>query len=318
MNEPVAHPPPEQIGKYQVLRKLGEGATSEVYLCHDPFAERDVAVKVVFGDRCNDPSAASCSASCSSPRPRSPASCAPAHRADLRRGRRRPDVSYIVMEYVDGGTLEPYCEAGAAPADRQDRRDRLQVHAARSISPTRQGVTHRDIKPANILLAGETDIKISDFGAALITTADTTQVSGIGSPAYMSPQQVKEHPLDHQTDIYSLGVVMYQLLTGRLPFQARNNFSHDVPDHQRRAAAALVAAQRRSRARSTTSCARRCRRTSSGATRPGRSSRSTSPMRVRQGTLVDAPAGSRRHREVQHPARHCRSSTTSPTPNSGR
>ena len=76
-----------------------------------------------------------------------------------------------------------------------------------------------------VLLAGETDIKISDFGAALLSTGDETQVAGIGSPAYMSPEQIKEHTLNHQTDIYSLGVVMYQLLTGTLPFQATNNFS---------------------------------------------------------------------------------------------
>jgi serine/threonine protein kinase len=71
------------------------------------------------------------------------------------------------------------------------------------------------------------DIKISDFGAALLSSGEQTrtQVSGIGSPAYMSPQQVREMPLNHQTDIYSLGVVMYQLLTGRLPFQASNNYS---------------------------------------------------------------------------------------------
>ena len=103
------------------------------------------------------------------------------------------------------------------------------------------GITHRDIKPANILQASSDnlggDIKISDFGAALFTNEDQTrtQVSGIGSPAYMSPQQVREMPLNHQTDIYSLGVVMYQLLTGRLPFQASNNYSmvyqitHDAP-----------------------------------------------------------------------------------------
>jgi hypothetical protein len=87
------------------------------------------------------------------------------------------------------------------------------------------GITHRDLKPANILYTGETDVKISDFGAALIASGDVTQVSAIGSPAYMSPEQVKEHALNHQTDIYSLGVVMYQLLAGRLPFQATNNFS---------------------------------------------------------------------------------------------
>jgi hypothetical protein len=68
-------------------------------------------------------------------------------------------------------------------------------------------------------------VKVTDFGAALIASGESTQISAIGSPAYMSPQQVKEHPLDHRTDIYSMGVVMYHLLAGRLPFQASNNFS---------------------------------------------------------------------------------------------
>src|SRR5262249_1674327 len=89
----------------------------------------------------------------------------------------------------------------------------------------RQGVIHRDIKPANILLTHDNQIKITDFGAALTEATETTQVSGIGSPAYMSPQQVREQQLTHQTDIFSLGVVLYQLLTGRLPFQAANNYS---------------------------------------------------------------------------------------------
>jgi len=90
----------------------------------------------------------------------------------------------------------------------------------------RQGVIHRDIKPANIMLGQNTDIKITDFGTALAFKSDRTQVSGVlGSPAYMSPEQVTEKPLTHQTDIYSLGVVMHQLLTGRVPFAADNQFT---------------------------------------------------------------------------------------------
>jgi serine/threonine protein kinase len=133
-------------------------------------------------------------------------------------------MSYIVMEYVDGGTLERFCsKSRLLPIDKLVE---MAFKCTRALEFAHKlGVTHRDIKPANILLAGATDIKISDFGAALMASADHTQVSGIGSPAYMSPQQIKEHPLDHRTDIYSLGVVMYQLLTGALPFQATNNFS---------------------------------------------------------------------------------------------
>jgi serine/threonine protein kinase len=80
------------------------------------------------------------------------------------------------------------------------------------------GVIHRDIKPANILLTGESDIKISDFGAALTVTSESTQITGIGSPAYMSPEQLREESLTHQTDMFSLAVVIYQLLTGHQPF----------------------------------------------------------------------------------------------------
>jgi serine/threonine protein kinase len=135
-------------------------------------------------------------------------------------------MSYIVMEYVAGGTLEPFCAPGELlPLDKIVE---IAFKATRALDFAHKlGVTHRDIKPANILLvgAGGTDIKITDFGSAIMSSGDTTQVTGIGSPAYMSPQQIKEQPLDHRTDVYSLGVVMYQLLTGVLPFNARNNFS---------------------------------------------------------------------------------------------
>src|SRR5258708_23865054 len=91
------------------------------------------------------------------------------------------------------------------------------------------GVTHRDIKPANILHTSDTEVKITDFGAALITSAVTTQVSAIGSPADMSPEQVKEQPLDHQTDIYSMGVVVYHPLTRPPPFNPAQKFPPTYP-----------------------------------------------------------------------------------------
>ncbi len=134
------------------------------------------------------------------------------------------DGSYIVMEYVAGGTLEPY----TLPAALLPINDIVEIifKCCKALDYAhRHGIIHRDIKPANILLTGETDIKISDFGAALSVTAETTQVSGIGSPAYMSPEQLQELTLSHQTDIFSLGVVMYQLLTGALPFKSTNNYS---------------------------------------------------------------------------------------------
>lgn len=138
------------------------------------------------------------------------------------------DLCYIVMEYVPGGTLEACCTPGSLlPIERVVE---IIFKCTRALDfAHRIGITHRDIKPANILFSGDDtlsgDIKISDFGAAIVDAPERTQVSGIGSPAYMSPQQVRELALDHQTDIYSLGVVMYQLLTGQLPFQASSNYN---------------------------------------------------------------------------------------------
>jgi len=214
----------DRIGKYQVIRKLGDGATSEVYLCHDEFAGRDVAVKIVYQDRLNDPQGgkvfrklfvteASLAGKLSHP-----------HIAQIYDAVVGDKMSYIVMEYVPGGTLEPFC----APENLLplDKIVEIVFKCTRALDFAHKlGVTHRDIKPANILIVGGTDIKITDFGSAITATGDTTQVTGVGSPAYMSPQQIKEQPLDHRTDIYSLGVVMHQLLSGVLPFNAKNNFS---------------------------------------------------------------------------------------------
>ncbi len=214
----------DKIGKYPVRKKLGEGASSEVYLCHDPFNDRDVAIKVVFAESLKDPehgrlykklfvTEASLAGKLQHP-----------HICQIYDAVSEEALHYIVMEYVDGGTLEPFCQPeNLLPIDKVVE---IAFKCTRALEIAhKMGITHRDIKPANILYTGETDVKITDFGAALISSGETTQIAAIGSPAYMSPQQVKEHPLDHRTDIYSVGVVMYHLLTGRLPFQAPNNFS---------------------------------------------------------------------------------------------
>jgi serine/threonine protein kinase len=214
----------EKIGKYQVVRKLGEGATSEVYLCHDTFADREVAIKVVFADSLADAENRKLFRKLFITEASLAGKLAHPHIVQIYDAVVDEGISYVVMEYVDGGTLEPHCNANALlPVDRIVE---IVFKCTRALDfANRAGVIHRDIKPANILLHGDTDIKISDFGSALITTSIATQVSGIGSPAYMSPQQIKEHPLTLQTDIYSLGVVTYQMLTGQLPFQGSNNFS---------------------------------------------------------------------------------------------
>jgi serine/threonine protein kinase len=214
----------DKIGKYEIRGKLGEGATSAVYLAWDPFVQRQVAVKRIFPEVLKDRdrgrlyrhlliNEASLAGKLIHP-----------HIVQIYDALVDEDQGYIVMEYVAGDTLERHCSPEALlPLEKVVE---IVFKCTRALDYAyHHGITHRDIKPANILLAEGGDIKISDFGAALMTANDRTQVSGIGSPAYMSPQQVREMPLNHQTDIYSLGVVLYQLLTGRLPFQASNNYS---------------------------------------------------------------------------------------------
>ncbi|MCC6611423.1 MAG: protein kinase [Burkholderiales bacterium] len=218
---------PDYIGKYQVMRKLGDGATSEVFLCHDEFAKRDVAVKVVYLNRAGDGADGRVHRKLFVTEASLAGKLAHPHIVQIYDAVVSDGASYIVMEYVPGGTLERYC----APESLLPIEKVVEIvfKCTRALDfAHRLGITHRDIKPTNILLAaeGSTDIKICDFGAAIMSGGrDTTQVTGIGSPAYMSPQQVREQPLDHRTDVYSLGVVMYQLMTGALPYQGKNNFS---------------------------------------------------------------------------------------------
>jgi hypothetical protein len=131
---------------------------------------------------------------------------------------------YIVMEYVDGGTLEDHC----APEKLLPFPQVAQIiyKCCKGLGfAQRAGLVHRDIKPANILLGKDGRIKVTDFGAAAnARMKDITQVSGLGSAAYMSPQQLDGQTLTYHADIYSLGLVLFKLLTGRLPFAATSIF----------------------------------------------------------------------------------------------
>jgi serine/threonine protein kinase len=213
---------PKFIGKYEVIKKLGQGATSTVYLAYDPFAGRMVAVKVLKPEILKDPKTgaihrkqllneASLAGKLSHP-----------HIITIYDAVVEGDICYVVMEYVNGGTLEKFTEP-----DQLLPMDKVVEHmfkCCRALNYAQfNGVIHRDIKPANMLLDEHGEIKISDMGAAImLNNADQTQINDIGSPVYMSPEQIGGELLTHQTDIYSLGVVMYCLLTGRLPFTAKN------------------------------------------------------------------------------------------------
>lgn len=214
----------EKIGKYEIIRTLGKGATATVYLCRDPDADREVAVKLIqLG---SDNAAMS-------------RRLMKLFQTESGIGRRldhpnivriydavvEPERAYIVMEYVDGTPLDQFVSISKL----------LPLHRVIGIIfkcalaldyAYREGVIHRDIKPANILVTADDEAKITDFGLSLNLQRgegrDSTFIMGVGSPAYMSPEQIKAYPLNQKTDLYSLGVVLFQLLTGRLPFRANN------------------------------------------------------------------------------------------------
>lgn len=217
-----------RIGKYEIVREIGRGATATVYLGHDPFTQREVAIKVAFPEILKHKERGKLYTHLFLNEASLVGKLQHPHIVQIFDAVVAEDLCYIVMEHVQGGTLEDFCTSDKLlPIERVVE---IIFKCTRALAfASRIGVTHRDIKPANVLFAGSDpnagEIKISDFGAALIDVPDRTQVSGIGSPAYMSPEQVRELPLNHQTDIYSLGVVMYQLLTGQLPFQASTNYN---------------------------------------------------------------------------------------------
>ncbi len=211
----------QKIGKYEILRKIGDGATSAVFLALDAFNSREVVIKLVSQHALKDDThgkllhhlfltEASLAGKLIHP-----------HIVEIYDAVADEDNTYIVMEYVSGGTLQRFTRGDNLLA----LGDVIEViyKCARALDfASQMGVIHRDIKPANILVKDNTDIKITDFGSAAMLLTTRTVVEGIGTPAYMSPEQHLNQPINLQTDIYALGVVMFQLLTGRLPFRADN------------------------------------------------------------------------------------------------
>lgn len=207
-----------KLGKYELLQKLGAGSTSTVYLGRDPFARRDVAIKVAMPDILGHPHKGRVYSRLFLNEAALVGKLKHPHIVQIYDAVVAEKLCYIVMEYVAGGTLEDHAAPGRLlPVEQVVE---LIFKCTRALDfASRLGLTHRDIKPANLLLAGTGDIKISDFGTAIDRhRIDQTQVTGIGSPGYMSPEQVRQLELDPRTDIYSLGIVLFQLLTGQLPF----------------------------------------------------------------------------------------------------
>ncbi len=223
----MAHTVPEKLGKYEVREEIDRGSMGVVYLGHDPYIDRQVAIKVAFLDSLNDPESGERYRKMFFNEAHTAGLLTHPNIINIYDAGVDEDNCYIVMEYIEGGgTLSPFCASdNLLPVPKVVE---IVFKCAKALDYAhRQGVVHRDIKPSNILFSPDQEVKIGDFSIAHIYKADstTTQVGGMmGSPRYMSPEQLREEQIANQTDVYSLGIVMYELLTGQQPFRA-DNFS---------------------------------------------------------------------------------------------
>jgi len=207
-------------GRYVVERFLGAGGMAQVYLTHDEVLDRHVALKILREQYAEDEEfverfrrEARNAASLSHPNIVS----------IYDQGRSEDGAYYIAIEYVPGGTL----------IERMRREGVFTSHAAVEVAlqitdalseAHEKGVIHRDIKPQNVLLTHKGDVKVTDFGiaraAASASSVATATGAVLGTAAYMSPEQARGEPVGPQSDLYSLGVVLYEMLTGTLPYEA--------------------------------------------------------------------------------------------------
>ena len=204
-----------QFGKYEVKRPLGSGASGTVYCALDTFAGKEVALKVFESGVLKEEQTrrqfrneAALAGRLSHP-----------HIVEIYEAVLQEDSGYVAMEYVPGGNLLNVTRPDALlPVDHVIQ---LGFKSCSALDYAfRQGIIHRDIKPANILVTQGTNIKLADFGSALLKSTGTLPQLIVGTPSYMSPEQLRGGALTLHSDMYAMGVVLYELLIGRRPFAA--------------------------------------------------------------------------------------------------
>ena len=220
-NDPIELDLSLQVGKYEVQKLLGKGATGTVYHAKDMFSGAEVALKTIEPEVFRDPefgtvyrqqflNEASLAGKLKHP-----------HIVGIYDAVVQEESGYIAMELVTQGDLSRH----AKPGNLLPVADVLQVGfkcCGALDYAFREGIVHRDIKPANLMIASGTNVKISDFGAAYLRKSLVVQTASMGSPFYMSPEQIRGEAVTFHSDMYSLGVVLYELLTGTRPFTADN------------------------------------------------------------------------------------------------
>jgi eukaryotic-like serine/threonine-protein kinase len=204
-------------GRYEIIRNIGEGGMSKVYLAHDVILDRDVAIKVLNYDFANEESLkrrfkreALSATSLTHP-----------HIVDIFDVGEEDELHYLVMEYIEGQTLKKSIQDNG-PLSPEQALPIMQQIVSAIANAHHNGIVHRDVKPQNILMDLEGNAKITDFGIAmaLSATAHTKTNSVIGTVHYLSPEQARGRMATKKSDIYSLGIVFYELLSGELPFSA--------------------------------------------------------------------------------------------------
>lgn len=210
-----------QIGKYDVQKLLGKGATGTVYLAIDTFSGKEVALKTLEPALFSDPESGAVYRSQFLNEASLAGKLKHPHIVSILDAAVQEDSGYIAMECVMGGALSQFASADNLLPVADVIQIGFKCCGALEYA-FREGIVHRDLKPANIMVVQGTDVKIADFGAAFLRQSAAVQTAAMGSPFYMSPEQIEGGTLTHHSDMYSLGVVLYELLTGRRPFVADN------------------------------------------------------------------------------------------------
>lgn len=215
---------PYSIGRYQVTQKLGRGGMGIVYLAYDPFIDRLVAIKVTSTSHVQNSQRLDEFRQTFLNEARAAGKLVHPHIVSVFDAAVEDTICYLVMEYVDGPTLRRYCtKENLLPFEEVVK---VVFQCAKALHYAHEnGVIHRDIKPGNILISTRGEAKISDFGIAVIGEPSNLDGSGslTGSASYASPEQLRSGPVTPQTDLFSLGVVLYELLAGKNPFTAESD-----------------------------------------------------------------------------------------------
>lgn len=204
-----------EIGRYQVLETLGKGANGRVVRGFDPLIGRPVAIKLLSGSLSHGAGRDQFLQEARVVGQLSHSSFITLHDMGIDETTHTP---YLVMEYVEGQTLDRVLEKGSVPYPRACAW--VGDLAAGLAVAHRKGVIHGDVKPANVFVTNENRVKLMDFGMARLASYDTKETPLLGTPAYWCPEQIMGKPQDGRSDLFSLGVLLYELVTGHRPFDA--------------------------------------------------------------------------------------------------